>query len=242
MKKDVESYSDTAHVIDAHVGDQLRKRREKLNLKQLELGKLLGISYQQIQKYEKGENKIPAGRLFQLAQLLGVTTEYFYQDMDLASNSIRQQAYLCTKRTKPLNILLVEDDPTDQMLTRNALEECKLDNNLYVIHDGERALSFLRHEIEEDFPRPDIILLDLNIPKRDGFFVLKELGRDKSLLDIPVIILTNSNDPKHMFQGYQNNICGYINKSFDVNIFNHNIAVVVDYWSSVSILPSMQSH
>ena len=226
--------------IDLHVGQRLKKRRERLGLKQNGLAKQLNVSYQQIQKYEKGENKIPAGRLYQIAQILRVDIDHFFIGLEKedASSTLK---FLCTERTTPLNILLVEDDSIDQMLTRNALEACDFDNRVYIIHDGEAALDFLRHRVNEDFPRPDIILLDLNIPRRDGFYVLRELNRDKELKDIPTIVLTNSNDPEHMYRGYQHNISGYVAKTHNIENYYRNIAVLVEYWSAISILPSMQN-
>src|ERR1017187_1274036 len=100
---------------------------------------------------------------------------------------------MSTQLVKPINILLVEDNPGDSDLAREALESSKMNNNLQVVDDGEKAMAFLRQEGSyADAPRPDLILLDLNLPKKDGRQVLAEIKSDEHLKRIPVVILTTS--------------------------------------------------
>jgi CheY-like chemotaxis protein len=140
---------------------------------------------------------------------------------------------------KPLSILLVEDDPTDELLTRRALEAADHKVHIFCVHDGAQAIEFLRYKtMNVDFPRPDIVLLDLNIPKRDGQTVLKEIKRDREIQDIPVIILTNSISVQEMIMVYKNQASGYISKSFDYDVFQKNMIGLVDYWSTVVVLPN----
>ncbi len=228
--------------LDVQIGKQLRKRREKLSFSQTDLANILKISYQQIQKYEKGDNKIPAGRLFQFAKLLKVTPDYFFEGIVLKKDEVQEKKYLQLERSQSLNILLVEDNPVDEMLTLDAIKTSKSDSNIVLLHDGVQAIEYLKNL--EDLAvkkRPDIILLDINIPKRNGLEVLKEIKRDRRVKHIPVIILTNSINPKDMQLSYQYNACGFVNKSFNIDDFNRKIALIIDYWASVAILPSMQA-
>ncbi|MBL6621652.1 MAG: response regulator [Rickettsiales bacterium] len=227
--------------LDVQIGLQLRRRREKLSFSQTDLGKILNISYQQIQKYEKGDNKIPAGRLFQFAKLLKVTPDYFFEGVVLEKNSVHEKKYLQLERKNSLNILLIEDNPVDEMLTIDAINTSKSDANIMLLHDGDQAVEYLKN-IEKITlkKRPDIILLDINIPKRNGLDVLKEIKRDRRINHIPVIILTNSINPMDMKLSYQYSACGFVNKSFNVDEYNRKIALIIDYWASVAILPSMQ--
>lgn len=243
MKELSENIRASAKVLDLHVGKRLKQRREKLSLGQADLGDMIGISYQQVQKYERGDNKIPASRLYQISQVLRVSTDYFYEGVDFSNgdSNPKLKNHLCVERTKPLNILLVEDNPTDEMLTRNALSECNAETKIYAVHDGAQALDFLKNRSNTDvFFEPDIVLLDLNIPKVMGLDIVKEMKRDRNLQDIPVIVLTNSTNPEDMSRSYKSNVSGFVCKSFDVKEFNRKINLIVEYWASVAVLPSMQ--
>ena len=226
--------------LDILVGKKLKKRREALSLSQKELSALLDISYQQIQKYERGENKVPAGRLFLLAKALKVTPDYFFDGANLLLSEKKHKQYLQIERVRPINILVVEDNPVDEMLTRDAITESKVDARVFVVHDGSQALKYLKKQEEMPFLGTDIILLDINIPKRNGLEVLKEVKRDQTMQHIPVVILTNSINPDDMEDSYKLNASGYVSKSFKITEFNEKIALILDYWSKVAILPSMQ--
>lgn len=230
--------------INVYVGQRLRQRRKQLNLSQEGLAQMLDISSQQIHKYESGLNRISASMLFTCSKLLHVPITYFYEGLHLNNNKTSAQTvhHLCCERSVPLSILMVEDNPVDEMLVRYALEKCNYETTLLTIHDGTEALQFLRGKKDfGSFARPDIILLDLGIPKRNGIEILKEIKHDRDLLDIPVIVLTNSINPDDMFRSYRMGASGFISKSFDVNEFNKNIVALVDYWSKAMILPSMQN-
>jgi len=227
--------------LDSHVGRRLKQRREKLGLSQTELSNLLDISYQQVQKYERGENKIPAGRLYQLANALKVTPDYFFEGAKLSSDGPQRKKYLQLERERPLNILIVEDNPVDEMLTRDAITASGLEAKIFVVHDGGQAMDYLKNQDSLDYSdRTDIVLLDINIPKRNGLEVLKEVKRDRTIQHIPIIMLTNSINPEDMEASYKQNASGYVSKSFNVAEFNDKIALIVGYWSKVAVLPSMQ--
>jgi len=229
--------------INVFVGAKIRNRRKQLSLSQEELGQMLDISSQQIAKYESGVNKISAGMLFTCAKIMHVPVTYFYDGItlsDVNKNNVANNN-LCSTRITPLNILLIEDNPVDEMLFRSALTLCNKETILHTAYNGLEAMRVLRGDkINSQFSMPDIIFLDLNLPKRCGFEVLKEIKQDRTLLPIPVIILTNSINPEDMFKAYKIGATGYMSKSFDINEFNENISSVIDCWYGAMVLPSMQ--
>ncbi|MGA1864281.1 MAG: response regulator [bacterium] len=140
---------------------------------------------------------------------------------------------------RPIEILLVEDNPGDVRLTMEAFNDCKVCNNLHTVMDGEAAILFLRREGKyADAPRPDLILLDLNLPKKDGREVLKDLKADENLKRIPVVILTTSQDEEDILRSYGLNANCYICKPIDLDQFNKIIRAIEDFWLSIVKLPT----
>lgn len=138
-----------------------------------------------------------------------------------------------------VEILLVEDSPGDVRLTREALREGKIRNNLSVVTDGMEALAFLRREGRyAAAPRPDVILLDLNLPRKDGREVLAELKADERLRCIPVVILTTSTDERDVLRAYELHANCYITKPVDFEQFIGVVQAIENFWLTVVILPS----
>jgi CheY-like chemotaxis protein len=139
---------------------------------------------------------------------------------------------------EPIDILLVEDSPADVDLTREALEDAKVHNNLFVVSDGVEALSFLRQEGPfADSPRPDLILLDLNLPKKDGREVLAEIKEDPALRRIPVVILTTSSAEQDILRSYDLHANCYVTKPVDLEQFVTVVRSIEDFWFSIVKLP-----
>ena len=137
-----------------------------------------------------------------------------------------------------VEILLVEDNPGDVRLTREALKESKIRNNLSIVRDGVEAMAFLRHEGDyARAPRPDIILLDLNLPRKDGREVLAEIKEDDHLRRIPVVILTTSDDEHDILESYNLHANCYITKPVDLNRFVTIIKNIEDFWLTIVRLP-----
>jgi two-component system, chemotaxis family, response regulator Rcp1 len=144
----------------------------------------------------------------------------------------------CKMCGKPVEILLVEDSPGDQRLTREALREAKIRNNLSIAEDGEAAVAFLcREGVYEDAPRPDLILLDLNLPKKDGREVLRIIKASESLRRIPVVILTTSQAEEDIIRAYNLNANCYITKPVDFEQFYNVIKAIEGFWFTVVKLP-----
>ncbi|MCW0214485.1 MAG: response regulator [Pseudonocardia sp.] len=137
-----------------------------------------------------------------------------------------------------INVLLVEDDPGDVLMTREAFEEY-LHNRLDVVTDGSEALAYLRNEGQyADAPRPDLILLDLNLPRRDGREVLAEVKGDPKLAHIPVIVLTTSQAEEDVLRSYQLHANAYVTKPVDFEGFIEAIKHIDHFFVSVVKLPT----
>jgi CheY-like chemotaxis protein len=140
---------------------------------------------------------------------------------------------------KPVEILLVEDSPSDADLTEEALSDGKVLNNLHWVEDGVEAIAFLRRQGKyTNAPRPDLILLDLNLPKKDGRDVLAEIKADPSLKLIPVIVLTTSAAERDILKTYELNANCYITKPIDLEQFICVVKLIEQFWLALVKLPS----
>ena len=138
----------------------------------------------------------------------------------------------------PIEILLVEDDPGDVLMTQEAFEDHKVRNRLTVVSDGSEALSYLRREGQyADAVRPDLVLLDLNLPRRDGREVLAEIKKDEELCRIPVVVLTTSAADEDIMRSYQLHANAYVTKPVDFDRFITVIRQIDEFFVSVVKLP-----
>ena len=136
-------------------------------------------------------------------------------------------------------ILLVEDNPGDAELAREALESSKFINELHVVDDGVKAMEFLNKSGSYvDVPRPDLILLDLNLPKKDGREVLEEIKTDPELKTIPVVILTTSKADEDILKTYELHANCYITKPLDLKQFFNVVKNIKEFWMSIVVLPN----
>lgn len=143
--------------------------------------------------------------------------------------------------TDPVEILLVEDNPGDVRLTQEALRYARMPNHLSVVRDGEEAIEFLnRRGGYAEAPRPQLILLDLNLPRKSGAQVLEEIKAAPSLRSIPVIILTTSHADDDINDAYDMNANCYISKPVDLDRFLRVIKSIDEFWFSVVLLPRME--
>ena len=140
---------------------------------------------------------------------------------------------------KPIEILLVEDNPGDIILTVDAFKDGRVSNNVSVVKDGEEAIDYLKRRGQYvNSVRPDIILLDLNLPKKDGRQVLKEIKADINLRKIPVVALTTSDSEEDINHAYENYVNCYIRKPVDLDNFLEVVKKVEDFWLTIVKLPS----
>jgi CheY-like chemotaxis protein len=140
---------------------------------------------------------------------------------------------------RPIQILLVEDSPSDVALTVAALREGRIANDLYTVGDGEAAMAFLRQKPPyANAPRPDLVLLDLNLPKKDGREVLAEVKGDAHLRSIPVVILTTSSAEADILRSYELHANCYVTKPVDLEKFIAIVRAIEDFWLAVVKLPT----
>lgn len=143
------------------------------------------------------------------------------------------------KKIIPAKILLVEDNPGDAELAKEALESSKFLNELYIVDDGVKAMDFLsKKKGYENVPRPDIILLDLNLPRKDGRQVLAEIKSDETLKTIPVVILTTSKSDEDVLKTYKLHANCYITKPIDLMQFFEVVKQIKHFWMSIVVLPA----
>ena len=142
------------------------------------------------------------------------------------------------ERNGPIEILLVEDNPGDVRLTKEALKEGKVYSNLHTVKDGVEAMEFLRRQGKySSVPRPDIILLDLNLPRKDGREVLQEIKSDSSLKRIPVVVLTTSKAEEDVLRTYNLHANCYVTKPVDLEKFMVVVKTIDTFWLTVVTLP-----
>ena len=143
----------------------------------------------------------------------------------------------------PVNILLVEDDPGDQKLVKISLKDNRIANDLHIVNNGKEALDYLYHrgDYSDGTPRPDLILLDLNMPGMNGKEVLKQIKSDENLKAIPVVILTSSGAEKDILQGYNLQASGYVKKPPDLMEFKEVIKKIGEYWFVICKRPPKQT-
>ncbi|MDQ0988375.1 response regulator [Streptomyces sp. V2I9] len=139
---------------------------------------------------------------------------------------------------QPIEVLLVEDDPGDELMTREAFEDNKIRNTLHVVRDGQEALDFLYRRGEYgDAPRPDLVLLDLNLPKYDGRQVLEQIKGDPELSLIPVVVLTTSSAEEDILRSYKLHANAYVTKPVDLDQFIAAVRQIDEFFVTVVRLP-----
>ncbi|BBZ45580.1 response regulator [Mycobacterium parmense] len=141
---------------------------------------------------------------------------------------------------RAIDILLIEDDPGDELITREAFEHNKLKNRLHVAHDGEEGLDYLyKRGRFADSPRPDLILLDLNLPKYDGRQLLEKIKSDPDLARIPVVVLTTSSAEEDILRSYKLHANAYVTKPVDLDQFMKAVRQIDEFFVQVVRLPSL---
>jgi len=143
----------------------------------------------------------------------------------------------------PIDVLLIEDDPGDELITREGFAHNKIRNTLYVAHDGQEGLDFLyRRGPFKDAPQPGLILLDLNLPKYDGRQVLQVLKSDPDLVHIPVVVLTTSSADEDILRAYQLHANAYVTKPVDFDQFMNAVRQIDEFFVQVVKLPGPSGH
>lgn len=230
--------------LDRFVGGQLRRERKRRNMTLHETADAMGISYQQIQKYEHGISRVSAATLYRLTEIYKIDIGNFFKEIIFEASLFRQKGMNIPEggvAAIGINLILAEANPVDELITRNALKEIE-NLNLLCLHDGMQILDVLKYKtLCTDFPKPHLILLDINTPKRDGISVLKELKQDDKTRDIPVVIITNNANPELTNKAYKHGAVGYILKSPIFSTFKENILNCVQYLTKTVIVPARKN-
>ncbi len=145
-----------------------------------------------------------------------------------------------SQSNQSVNILLCEDNPGDVFIIRNALRKSQVSYNFHHVDDGEMCMKFLHHEVEyENTPEPHLLLLDLNLPKKQGFEVLEDIKQDPKLKSLPVIVLTSSNAEQDILKSYNLYASCYVTKPFEYSDFVETVEKIESFWLQLVKLPPL---
>lgn len=222
-----------------HVGQRLKERRRTLNISQGRLAELMDVSYQQIQKYENGLSQLSVGRMLQLAKVLNISPDYLYEGApgDMIGVAVESDV-IERNRNRPLNILVVEDNPADAILFDRAIQNFKSQVNVFCLNDPELVMDyFVSHTTKYHQPAPDLLVLDLNLPKVTGLQLLKDIKNNSQTMAVPTLILTHSISRREMQEAYRLGAAGFIQKSMDLDSYKESIELMVQYWLKAVALP-----
>ncbi len=223
-------------ILAKFVGQKIRERRKALSLTQAELADLLGLSHQQVQRYESGENTISMATVLTLSKALNVKPEYFYENAPGAGEPERRSGIMVREPNRPIRLLLVEDDYSEELLFRKAAEKSPMPAEIRAIQNPENVMSYLQNDRTE---LPDLIILDINMPHLNGIELLKQIRQDARLKNLPVVMLTNSVRTKDMLESYESFANGFIQKNSDLLRFFEDVDLILRYWSRTVVLPSV---
>lgn len=199
----------------------LRARRQFLGFTQAEVGRRAHLNRSYINDMEKGSRNLTLESLCRLADALETSVAELIGDADRATSA----------QTGDFSLLLVEDNPADVYLIRRALKNCETRLQLTVLEDGSQALAYMRkREPYTKAATPDLVLLDLNLPKRSGFDVLQEIKNNDGLKHIPVVVLTTSSSRQDIEKSYAMNANSLVTKPIEPDAFQAAVLQIVQYW------------
>ncbi len=219
--------------LDSFLGKKITFFRSKLKWPLKTLSSHLGISIQQLHRYENGINKIPASLLFEMAHIFQTEISSFfegYQNSTL-SNIEESSGY---------NILLIEDSPDDEYLLRNALDDFPQKLNIFTLNEKQATTNSFRESNKDsiNLPNPDLILFDLNISFSQRCSILKDLKRRRLFQDTPIIILATNANKEECIESYRLQASGFVRKSFSYPNFKDQLHKILSYWTEAVELPN----
>ena len=232
--------SEQHDVVYNYIGQRIRERRKALSLNLTELAGMMGFSYQQMQKYEAGISHLSAGKLLMVSKILNVPPSFFYEGIKIErpSNRAGNRGLVQKDRSDPLIIMLVEDNPADILLFKKVMNTLPNKPQVEALYDGESGLEYFKNCTLMNQTIPDLIVMDLTLPKMTGMKFLQALKKNAFTAGIPVVVLTNSVSVKEMREAYEHGAAGFIQKSVDVDEFTQSMETLINYWSKVAALPA----
>jgi len=226
--------------LDVHLGRVLRDFRLRVGWSLNDMAGKVGVSHQTIHKYELAQTKISASMLYKFSNIFSISVESFFDGyISVNKNNINQdQESIYLKDKKSIKLLLIEDSPSDEFIIRNILDKSKYKFDIFCIHKGDDAIDYFKNKSRKHhFGKPDIIFLDINLPKESGLSVLRSIKQDRQYRDIPVIVISHSLRKSDMDTAYSNFASGYINKCLQIDSFEKSINSVLTYWVDTVICP-----
>ncbi|MDD3370873.1 MAG: response regulator [Alphaproteobacteria bacterium] len=226
-------------ILDKFVGQKIRERRKALGLTQAELADLLGLSHQQVQRYESGENTISMACVLTIARALNVKPEHFYENAPPSQEDERKNhdGIILRDTERAIRVLLVEDDYSEELLFRKAAEKSSVASEIRAIQNPESVMDYLVNTKAAE--KPDLVIMDINMPHLNGIELLKKIRENDKLRNMPVIMLTNSVRTKDMLESYESFANGFVQKNSDLLKFFEDVDLILKYWSKTVILPSI---
>lgn len=217
--------------IDKYVAKKLKYYRTKFDWPLKKLADDLGVSLQQMHRYEQGTNKISAGLLYRLSKIFQIEISCFFDKFEKEEEEGLDNTY---------KILLIEDNPDDEYFFRKCISKFDQPLEIYVLRDGTEVINYFR-ELQDTsvrlFSEPDIIFMDLNLPSVNGFELLSDLKKRPVLNGVPIIILTSSINDDDATKSYLLHANGFIKKSFIFKEYSDQLNMALNYWIKAASLP-----
>ena len=217
--------------IDVVLGKKIKQRRTQLGLSQAELGELLQLSAQQIQRYESGENTISVSKLIPLARCLNLEASDLLEGLN--EEPVTAPTLLTREEPRKLRLMIVEDDSADVILLMEAIQETDTPVEIIHVYEADKLLQTLKSMSA----LPDVILMDINMPRTNGIDALKELKKS-SFKQLPVVMLSNSIRMQDLLAAYDAHASGYIQKNAQSDMYVQDIVTFVTYWRNVCVTPA----
>jgi transcriptional regulator with XRE-family HTH domain len=225
------------------VGRRLREQRKKAGITLEQVSKILGITYQQVQKYESGHSRIPIDKLYDFSVLFGATMQYFFEgvnSLELYSKTAYGEELIPKKKNLHLNIFVLDDNPADEFVIRKAIYEIDKGICVFCVQNEGNVMHCLKRKDDASVvPEPDLIFMDISISKHNYHLLISEIKKEKNIQDIPLIILTHSVMVEDLLRVYKSGASSFICKSVDFETFKNDLRICIEYWSNVVVLPTL---
>lgn len=223
--------------VDVHIGQRLRNRRKSLDLSLADLSYKIGISHQQMHKYEQGLSRIPSSTLFHIGKAVSVSLNYFFYGY-FDDNLSNDERAIKEHQSRKLNVLVVDDDLFYHDCMTKTCQDRHLQCLLHFADSADSAMPYLKQPIDNT-DRPDVVMISWNLPKKSGLQLLKDMKSRIDYKDIPVIILSNHLNHDQLYTAYRYQAAGYISRTFNEERFNNDFAMAINYWSQTALLPGL---
>lgn len=230
--------------LNLYIGKKLREKRKKAGLTLENISSAVNVTYQQVQKYESGQSKIPLLKLYELSILYRVPLQHFFEGIEKIltdDHKITQnEDFITSKIQKISNILIIDDNPVDEFFTRKAINETDKNIKVFCVNTEEQIMDFLKYKIFSSVaPKPDLIFMDISINKKNGFNLLNLIRKEQTTQDIPIIVLTNCINISDMLNVYKAGAVSFIRKSIDYVELKKIISSCLGYWGNTVTLPNI---